>query len=258
MEFNLEQLRDSYYEAICNLTEAEEIDASLPTSEYPNFCDLMEGIIERSYIELEYLNGELLEEIDPSMKEYLQEEIKICELRIRLCQKKITEALERQQVKEEIMPENNNERHLIFATTDSGRTYFERDLKSVPEETYNDVIACVEMLKNGMEESNAEKARAFSNNPKLSGLHEIKSYQTRLVYRKLTEDCVYVMLVRQKKDDNSQIDRESVISRRQATTAQFNQIKKAMEDPIKRDEIIRQNDEYTGTLLTQLKDEKRI
>ncbi len=258
MEIRLDQLRNSYYEAICNLTKIEDIEAALPTSAYPNFCDLIEGIIERSYEELEYLNGELLEENDPSMREYLEEGIRICESRISHCQQKLKEALESQQIKEDIIPEDISEKHLIFATTDSGRTYFERDLKSVPEETYNDVIACVEMLKNGMEESNVEKARSFSNHPKLSGLHEIKSYQTRVIYRKLTEDCVYVMLVRQKKDDNSQIDREMPINRKQSTATQFDQIKKAMEDPVKRNEIIRQNDEYTGTLLTQLKDEKRI
>ncbi len=247
---NLENLRNSFYESILLLQDEQDIMESLPAPEFQSFFPLMEGLISKlveECMEFQSLGDEpdILEEV-----ELLKKKIDICKNRV--------ESVKRQVLEDSIKNQAScSKRHLIFAKTTFGSTFLQRDLKDIPNEYYDKVLAALETLEFGDFSSNTEKVRQLTNNKKLFGLYEIKEFKIRLIYRVLDGDMVYVLQTRMKKDDNSSLDQRDLINRSRNTSDEFKVLKESVQDPYKRDLLIMEHDSIRNDIVSELEAGKR-
>ena len=250
--FSIDELRNNYYEAVVNLHDRDEIISALPKPDFSNFYIIMKGVIEKLEETIKELEQESLSAKERDYLEYIRDEIDLLKYKIELCNHLLHQA----DVITEIEETPNHDCHLIFASNVSG-TFFERDLKSIPEDYYGSVLYCLERLLSGEEEDNLSKARQLKNNSKLSNLHEIKDFKIRVLFKKLSHNCIFVMLVRMKKDDNSRVDREEPFLRTRNTDSQYELLKVELEDDEKRQAIIDENDIIRDRIFAKLTEERR-
>ena len=139
--------------------------------------------------------------------------------------------------------ESNKKKNLIFAQTKFGNVCFERDVKDIPEEYFGTIIDMLQSLSNGINEENKEKAKLFVISNKISHIHEIKEFKIRIIYRKISFDDIYIMMVKMKKSNNDKYDREEVFNRDKYVESDYKRIQKILDDPIEREELIKFNEE---------------
>lgn len=252
----LEQLRDQTVNAIENLYEENDIIQSLPTTDYQSFFPIMKLIIEKLEQKKKEFEDFVILATTIEEKELYQEEINTIDFKLNICHKRLQEATSKKQKEEEA--EITQHKHLIFATTESGNIYFEKDLSLIPYEFYDKIISCLERLENNEAETNQEKGKKLgSNHAKLNSIHEIKEFKIRIFYKYLTKDSVYVMLVRMKKDNWSKLDVEEPITRGKKTITEFEQLEKIMQDENKKREIIEKHSEIRNSIFQTLEENKR-
>lgn len=246
----LEQLRNAFYESILLLQDEKDIMDALPAPEFQSFFPLMEGLISKLVTECKEFQSlgndlDVLEEV-----ELLKKKIDICKNRVELVKKQVSEdSLESQAA--------CSKRHLIFAKTTFGSTFLQKDLKDIPKEYYDKVLATLETLESGDFNSNTEKVRQLTNNKKLFGLYEIKEFKIRLVYRVLDGDMVYVMQTRMKKDDNSSLDQKDLINRNRNTNDEFKMLQERVQNPHERDLLIMEHENIRNEIFDELEAGKR-
>ncbi len=246
----LEKLRNSYFEAISLLQNEEDILNSLPNPEYQSFFPLMEGLIVKLISECKEFQ-QLGDEAD------VLEEVANLKKKIAICQQRVEQV--KNQVKEDSLESQSShpKRHLIFAKTTFGSTYLERDLRDIPKEYYDKVLSTLDTLESGNITGNVEKARQLVNNKKLFGLYEVKEFKVRLIYRVLNGDMVYVTQVRMKKDNNSSIDKNELISRSRSTNNEYMELKDRVQNPIDRELLIMEHDKIRQEIIQKLTNGKK-
>lgn len=255
---SIEELRKKYYEAIILLQNEQDILDSLPQPDYGNFFPIIAGLIERLDEETTNLQAELQnnEQIDIEMKEYVEEEIKILMFKKELCISLLQKGNEEKTILEEAA--KTPKKNIIFATTNNGNVCIENDIKTLPEEYYESLIAMLQNLQNGIEESNGEKAKVLTTvHKKLAGTHEIKEFKVRLFYKILSPDTIYVLMVRMKKSDNDALDRNEIINRVTQRNQQFEKLKKQIKEPQIKSELIAENEKIIINLYDYLNKNKR-
>ncbi len=250
MDEQLKEHRDSYYDVIVLLQDKKDVLEALPTPEYQNFFPLMEGIISRLVEEcMEYQTLGNDKEALEIIRE-LQEKIELCKSEV-------------ENVKKQLADDNlvnqatYSKRRLVFAKTTYGETFLERDLKDIPPEYYGKVLSALDFLEFGEMKSNKEKVRQLTNNKKMFGLYEIKEFKIRLIYRVLSNNIVYVMQARMKKDDNALIDQKEVINRSRTTSDEYRQLKKIVQDPTECDMLLQENEIICCKIRQKLEENKR-
>ena len=252
---NVTRLRQQYFESIKQLQDKQDIIDNLPVPEYENFFPIMEGLIGFIAKEIEETNHMIQEEKDEDMKEYLQEEQDLWEYKLNACKELVDEVKEMKELEEQA--ENTPYKDIIFATTPLGNIYLERDLKGVSEEYYEKVKNSLEELKNGYKEENEEKGKQLKNNNKLLGVHEVKPFKVRIMYKILCPDTLFIIMTKMKKGDNEKKDREEVIIRNKQTELEFRKLRKEIKDPIRKKEIIEENQQTYNYLFEYLKEKGR-
>lgn len=252
----VEELRKQYYESIRLLQDKQDILNALPRPEYENFFPLISGLIKMLENELRENQEELANELEPEMKEYIQAEIDIIQFKINVCNNLLHNANEDKQIEEQAL--TTPKKNIIFATTDSGNVCVENDIKTFSEEFYSSLERLVARLQEGVVENNVQKAKSFTTiDKKLASIHEIKEFKVRLFYKNLTPDTVYVLMVRMKKSDNDRLDREEIRNRASQTNKQYESLKKEIKDPVKKEELIKQNKEHLDRILGHIEQKKR-
>lgn len=239
----IENLRRQYYEAIIKLQDKEDIINSMPQPEYESFFPIMNGLLNligENIIEIKEELKKLLNE-EYEMKEYFEEELKTLEYKKTICIDLINQA--KNKIEVEIKADKIKQKHLIFATTEHGNVYVEKDLKNLPEEYFEEVIESLTNLEEGFVEENEQKEKSLQNNAKLSGLHEIKQFKVRIFYKNLSPDTIFVLMARMKKSDNSQLDREEAIIRNKKTQKEFEKLKEKIKIDEKKERILIENEQ---------------
>ncbi len=252
MEEELETLRQQYYQTILFLEEKEDIKSALPAPEYKNFIPLIVGIIQILEQEVEKNREARKDETSEEMLEYFNIEIESLESKIIICNELLKEAQKEIEIQED---NETNKKNIIFASTNAGNIYFERDLKGIPKEYYKSIERCLQAIENNIQEDNIEKAKSFTNNAKLIGVHQVKDFQIRVVYKILDKDTAYVMQVRIKKDNNSLQDREDIIIRAQQTDKEFKELKSETKDELKKLHLIEEHKEIRDRIMKSLSSE---
>lgn len=256
MDYSIEQLRDQYYESIIFLDKEEDIIKMLPQPGYDSFFIIISGLIDKIQKEKAILEEELLvsDKMDVEYIELLKYEIECLEFKLNICKK----LEQKNKIEENIsVDEEKNKMNLIFATTNSGNIYIFNDLKNIPEEYYDSIIECMNKLEKGINENNNEKGKQLTNNQGLTGIHEVKDYQTRIFYRNIAPDLTYVIMIMIKKSDFSKSNQNEIKLRYKHVEDEYNSIKMQILDPLKREELINRNIEIKDNLYEMLSVKRR-
>ena len=251
MKPTLEELRESYYFAISKLDNEEDIKSSLPLSSYDNFEELINMIISKLEDEIsEWEHEDLLAETSGD-KETIKKELDILNLKKKICLEKIEEFNQNNTLEETY--EKTPEKHLIFAKSDLGNVFFLRDLKDISEEYFGGILDLLNDLENNnidvMNDSKDKKLNGL-----LSGIFEKKDFKVRICYRMLTSDTCYVMLAKMKKSNNDLKDRMEIENRRLNTEVDYQRVKKLLQDPKSREELIIANKQIKNEIENYIKE----
>lgn len=247
---SIEELRNQYIQVIYLLQTKEDLEEILPMPSYYSFFPLMDSIINKLKEDVNAIEEAC--NLNNSDDKY---ELDLLKIKLNMCVIRKNEGLK---LIKENTNTNNKKKKFIFAKTDSGNVYLEKDIKDIPEEYYARIISTLEKIESNMLENNVEKAvQARSVNEKLINLHYIKEFKIRTYYRMLSDDIVYVMMTRIKKDDNSKLDREEPIVRKNQTEKEFNKYKKILNDEEKINEILLEHEQIKNRILEQLNSKKR-
>ena len=239
MDEELDKLRNQYFQAILYLQEKEDIENALPLPDYKNFIPLIVGLIQILEQEIDKNLKIKAKESSEDMLEYINEEILSLQQKKDICNELLKETTK--EIEIEKTDDNKENKNIIFASTNADNIYFEKDLKNIPKEYYKSIETCLKYIEKGIQEDNTEKAKSFTNNAKLIGLHEVKDFQIRVIYKILDPDTVYVMQVKVKKDNNSLQDREEIVTRAQQTDKEYKKIKMDIKDEIKKMKLIEEH-----------------
>lgn len=239
------------------LDDLEDIIEILPKPDFnDSFFSLINGLINMFDEEILKLNQELemLDDSEFEMKTEFQKEIESLKLKKTICET----------LKKEVL-EDENENHLvhgqvkkiIFATTSFGNVCLERDMKSFSEEYLEAIKMCLERLEEGFEESNTVKGKKLISDKRMEGIHEVKEFKVRVIYRMLTPDTVYVMMAKMKKSDNGKKDREEIVTRSKSVDQEYEVLKINMENPETKARIIEENEVIRNRIFASIEEKKR-
>lgn len=255
MNPSLEELRESYFIAISKLTNEEDIRNSLPLSSSDNFEELINMIISKLDDEISEWEREDLLAVTNDDKETVKKELDILNLKKRICLEKIDEFNQNNALEEAY--EKTPKKHLIFATSNLGNILFLRDLKDISEEYYNKVLELLSKLEYNIYDNNETKDRKLANNRNVTNIYEKKDFKVRICYRMLTPDTCYVMLAKMKKSNNDLKDRLEIENRKLNTESDYQRVKKLLQDPKSREELINSNEEIKKEIEKYIKENGR-
>lgn len=255
MNPSLEELRESYFIAISKLTNEEDIRNSLPLSSSDSFEELINMIISKLDDEISEWEHEDLLAVTNDDKETVKKELDILNLKKRICLEKIDEFNQNKALEEAY--EKTPKKHLIFATSNLGNILFLRDLKDISEEYYNKILELLSKLEYNIYDNNETKDRKLANNRNITNIYEKKDFKVRICYRMLTPDTCYVMLVKMKKSNNDLKDRLEIENRKLNTESDYQRVKKLLQDPKSREELINSNEEIKKEIEKYIKENGR-
>ncbi|MCI6932437.1 MAG: hypothetical protein MR765_04870 [Tenericutes bacterium] len=254
MKKTLEELRESYYIAISRLDNEEDIKSSLPSSTCDSFEELINMIMSKLDDEIcEWEHEDLLAET-ASDKELVNNELAILTLKKRICLEKLQEYNQNNALIEEY--EKTPQKHLIFATSNLGNVFFLRDLKDVSEEYFAEIQDLLNDLENNnvdvMQESKDKKLNGL-----LSDIFEKKAFKIRICYRMLTPDTCYIMSVKMKKSTRDTKYNTEIENRKINTENDYQRVKKILQDPKSREDLINSNEEIKKEIEKYIKENGR-
>ena len=254
MDYTIEELRNQYFESVMLLTNEEDIIHALPQPGYDSFYPIMNGLISSIEKRINDLNGELSTILDDKeLIELAMEEIKLLQFKKAVCQKIIEKANKSDDVIGPVV--SNDKVNLVFATTEAGNVYVERDLKNIPLEYYDSIIGCLEKIEDGYDEKNPEKAKKLHYD--LLGMHEIKDDDVRIYYKKLTPDIAYIVMFQIKKSDFGKSVHNEVLKRTKGIDNEFSKLKEMVKEPLKKERLININSEIRDRIFSVMNEKRR-
>ena len=246
----IKNLRDYYFNTIMKLQFEEDILEALPEISYYSFFPLIDGIIgslDNDIDDLEKLDEEEL------TSEY-KEELELLYFKRSLCEQRKKEALDVLEDEKNAL-ESDGERNLIFATTDVGNVYFEKDLKDITKEHYDLIIEALNILSSGNISRNPEHAHSLTAD--LNGLRELKTDHFRIIYCVLDADSFFVVQVKSKKADFSKKDHDELVDRKGKIDPQLKKYRKLFKDSRSKSELVKLNLPIKERVLKYLEVSKR-
>lgn len=134
---------------------------------------------------------------------------------------------------EEIIDKSNKLIFVPIKNSDKVRIFDE--LKDIPQEEYEGFIELFESIKNG----SFKNIRRFVNNEALNGALEVKGYQVRILFQRLSKDCYAIISAFIKKTQNDSGYRNAIKNK----YAEYKNIEKNLKESIKDTEFIKKNKE---------------
>jgi len=149
-----------------------------------------------------------------------------------------------------------NEKHIIYLTNSSNEILLKNDIKK-EKENFIFFIKMLEDLKNGVITSNREKDVRFTNNGKLGDVCKKKEYHARLIYCPC-DNCYIVFAGFIKKNNNNNYELNLVKNRYSYYKDKIDKIIDNLSDPIKKEQLIKENDMNHNELMNYLKNNSRV
>ena len=100
---------------------------------------------------------------------------------------------------------------MYFAKTSNGSSFMERDLKSIPEESYETIMSLMKAKRYGVTTTLTDKQ--LLNSTTFKQTRELKNDQVRIIYKNLGNDSIVILGVGLKKDDNDLVLYRTLSSR---------------------------------------------
>ena len=134
---------------------------------------------------------------------------------------------------EEVIDKSNKLIFVPIKNSDKVRIFDE--LKDIPQEEYEGFIELFESIKNG----SFKNIRRFVNNEALNGALEVKGYQVRILFQRLSKDCYAIISAFIKKTQNDSGYRNAIKNK----YAEYKNIEKNLKESIKDPTFIKKNKE---------------
>lgn len=247
---------NGYMRGLLSLNDVETFMEMLPSAQQEGYDEIISRLLSIINSELE-LNSELFEQAKSI------EDIKYVKSQIKRLRKKrdaidslisynvaqrnsdlentYFESLQKQET------DNPKTKNIIFLRSAAGGYFAERDVKSIPYETREDLIGLIE----GLETydiavfSRSDKSRNFVNDEKLSGLCEAKSWKLRVIYETLPPDIIIIVAIVYKNQDRPAKLREFLETRMMNAKPIIKQLtNNILTDPEKKQKLIEENEEF--------------
>lgn len=122
------------------------------------------------------------------------------------------------------------------------------EIKDVPEEEREAFIELFDSIKNGT----FKNIRRFVNNEALNGALEVKGYQIRILFQRLSKDCYAIISMFVKKTQNDSGYRNAIKQR----YAEYKSIEKTLKENIQDPEFIKKNKEIEEEVYRLLSNNK--
>lgn len=155
--------------------------------------------------------------------------------------------------------EKNTKKNLIYLTNENDNLYFEYD--KIDREYCPSFLKMIDELENGIIHNNITKDGNYTSNKKLKGIMKKKKYKSRIMYI-LHKDYIFVLTLFTKKSNSDEYLSNYMANIAMKTRPVIKQIKKDLEDPIKREQIINKNKEINenikNTLESKTKSQKKL
>lgn len=249
-------LRDDYFNAIMELNDESDIINALPMPEYESFFPIINGLIKKLDEKADMLNAEIKElNNDDDLILLAKEEFESIKFKKNVCLSLLEKANNICLIEES--DKKCAKKQLTFAQTGFGNIRFERDLKDIPEEYYGTIFEMLQSLESGITEENKSKARLFVSSSKLSYIHEIKEFKVRITYRIISENTLYIMLVKMKKSDNDKLDREEIVNRKKSTQKDYDRVERIVSDSKEKEKLFEINEEIKNRIYNNLNTNRR-
>lgn len=246
----------SYYEGIKQLDAEKDIRKFLPSTDYPAFNKIMAALTDKINEDLKELYEILQYETNDEEREMIKHEIELYKLKLNICNEKV--ALFKMQNGKLQEFSQSPQKNIIFAQSSKGNILFEQDLKRIPEEYYSDIVTVLTDFQNGnINEGNTTKIRKLSNNRSLYGLHEIKIFKIRIIFRILDHNTVYVIQTKMKKSDNNSVDINELSQRKTQTNQEYETLKAEIQDENFKSKLIAEHEGIMKRLKNELSSRQR-
>ncbi len=147
--------------------------------------------------------------------------------------------------------ENNTDMRVVFLMSSEDKSFFEKDLESVPEEYYNDFIILLESIKEG----SFKQIKKFVNvRSDLYPFTEVKKNQTRIFFNKLDSNTILVSGAMVKKVSSSKHYFEYLSNRSKVL---YNLDYNAMKDAINNETFMNEEAEKYEKIVSELRKNAR-
>ena len=140
------------------------------------------------------------------------------------------------------------ENRLVFMTTNSGNFSMENDLKSIPQENYEEFLTLFKSIKDG----SFKNSHGLEQSAKLRGLFVVFDHQSRIAYQKLSDDIYLIVSMYIKKDTREKSSLTALEKRYANCKSQLDKIK----SNILNDEFMKLHKDYELELFELLGDTK--
>ncbi len=134
---------------------------------------------------------------------------------------------------EEVIDKSNKLIFVPIKNSDKVRIFDE--LKDIPQEEYEGFIELFESIKNG----SFKNIRRFVNYEALNGALEVKGYQVRILFQRLSKDCYVIISAFIKKTQNDSGYRNTIKQK----YADYKNLEKSLKESIQDPEFIKKNKE---------------
>lgn len=210
---DFQQLKGDYSE--------ENLDIVLPTPDAENYKMIILRIISELLRELKDINEIIMAEEATMSKEelayYKQEIVRLNNAR---------EVLKKRIQDTEVVIPSEKKNRIIFVPMTSGKLRVDDEIKDIPVENYDLFPSLFESIKDG-----TFKGRSTFEVFHVDTLPELKNYQARVVYDRISSDCYVVISVFIKKSQNDKGYREAVKRKIFDYRAIEEELKEKLKDP---------------------------
>ena len=200
----------------------DKIDDVLPAQGSYNYTSIVLRLIVEVSKDIKDINEIITEEedalSDEELKEY-KDEVLVLNNTISILKGKLKEDTN-------IIEPTIKENKIVFTPTSLGNIRVFDELKDIPQEYYEGFLGLFNSIKNG----SFKNFRRFENNNKLAGLVEVKDFQKRVAFVRISEDTYLIVSMFTKKNQNNNGYRKALEAKYAESKSMIDTIKKNIDN----------------------------
>lgn len=234
----------SEFKSLNGRVTEESLDEVLPSRSNYNYKDIILRLILELAKDIKDINEIITEESGT----LTVEELEVYKYEVISINKTISMLRGRLKENTSTSTKVDKENKLVFTPTPTGNIRVFDELKYVPEEYYEGFLGLFKSIKDG----SFKNVRRFENNNKLAGLIEVKDFQIRVAFQRLTKDTYAVVSMFVKKTQRN----KGYLKELEGKYAGFKAIADTLKKKANDDEFMKLQKEYEVELFRMLSGEK--
>ena len=149
--------------------------------------------------------------------------------------------------KKEIPVEQRKNNHLIFISTEAGNIIALNEIEKIDPSFYDRFLVLFEQIKSGYWEVVGDHKR-FDSNSVVKSFSEVREFQVRVVFKRLSSDCFAIVTAFTKKDYNDKGYQNSLKTK----VAHYYRVEKALLEQLSNPEFMAAQEQYEIELFRKL------